>query len=344
MSTKPSPPSPPDPIAVSNAQSAANIASATAQQKLNMVNSTTPQGTVNYTADGSAPSGYASTTTYSPPEQALFDKSTGLQSGALDTAGTALAHANSSLGSNLTPPTLGTSAGFDQAASDATYNQAASRLNPQWQRAQSQKENQLANQGLNVNDEAYTNAMQDFNFAKNDAYTSANNQATVTGANLGLQQGGFDNAAAQQGFTNTAYAQNQPIDQFSALLGLGQVATPTGVGYTPSSIAPTDVTGAYALNTQAQQAAYQSKSQNYQATLGGLFNLGSAAIMSDRRLKRDVRKVGVRPDGLLLYAFKYLWSEVEHIGVMAQDVLRVKPWAVHNIGGWLAVDYGALDV
>jgi hypothetical protein len=65
--------------------------------------------------------------------------------------------------------------------------------------------------------------------------------------------------------------------------------------------------------------------------------------LSDRRLKTDVEKLGERPDGLGVYAFRYLWSPVRHIGVMAQEVLGVKPEAVvHLPGGYMAVNYGAL--
>jgi hypothetical protein len=78
---------------------------------------------------------------------------------------------------------------------------------------------------------------------------------------------------------------------------------------------------------------------------GGSAAQGAAAIMalSDRRLKTDVERIGERPDGLGVYAFRYLWSPVRHIGVMAQEVLDVKPEAVvHLPGGYMAVNYGAL--
>lgn len=68
-----------------------------------------------------------------------------------------------------------------------------------------------------------------------------------------------------------------------------------------------------------------------------------AAVMSDRRLKRDIVKLGTRPDGIGVYAFRYLWSKALQIGVMAQEVLRVKPEAVSvTPSGFFAVDYGKL--
>lgn len=49
---------------------------------------------------------------------------------------------------------------------------------------------------------------------------------------------------------------------------------------------------------------------------------------SDIRLKREIAVIGKLPNGLKLYKFKYLWSDVEWVGVMAQDVLKVAPEAV----------------
>lgn len=76
----------------------------------------------------------------------------------------------------------------------------------------------------------------------------------------------------------------------------------------------------------------------------GGFNIGAATSglpWSDSRLKRDIKAVGTR-NGFSIYRFKYLWSPIEYIGVMAQEVLEKLPAAVHNINGNLAVDYSML--
>lgn len=57
-------------------------------------------------------------------------------------------------------------------------------------------------------------------------------------------------------------------------------------------------------------------------------NGGGGGNRSDIRLKREIAVVGKLPNGLKLYKFKYLWSDVEWVGVMAQDVLKVAPEAV----------------
>lgn len=64
-------------------------------------------------------------------------------------------------------------------------------------------------------------------------------------------------------------------------------------------------------------------------------------LISDRRMKREVREVGVTPLGVPLYQYSYRHDPRRrvHVGVMAQDVARVLPRAVVDLGPCLAVDY-----
>jgi hypothetical protein len=64
---------------------------------------------------------------------------------------------------------------------------------------------------------------------------------------------------------------------------------------------------------------------------------------SDARLKRDIVKVGRLANGLPLYRYRYLWSDTEFVGVMAQEVALLMPEAVaRGDDGYLRVDYGRL--
>jgi hypothetical protein len=89
-------------------------------------------------------------------------------------------------------------------------------------------------------------------------------------------------------------------------------------------------------NYRAQQAQTQS-------LLGGILGLGANLIMSDRRVKTDIEKVGQNGD-LGVYRYRYIWDDegTERHGYMADEVLKVKPEAVADVGGVLAVDYGQL--
>ena len=66
---------------------------------------------------------------------------------------------------------------------------------------------------------------------------------------------------------------------------------------------------------------------------------GFSNIFSDRRLKRNITKIGTRPDGLGVYEFEYIWGGGRQIGLIAQEVQGVYPDAVGEAGGYLTVNY-----
>lgn len=74
------------------------------------------------------------------------------------------------------------------------------------------------------------------------------------------------------------------------------------------------------------------------STLGGI-----ASIFSDRRLKRDIERVGEFPDGLGIYAYRYVMGAKRVLGVMADEVAKLRPWALGpERAGYATVNYGAL--
>jgi hypothetical protein len=93
------------------------------------------------------------------------------------------------------------------------------------------------------------------------------------------------------------------------------------------------------------QFGTQTQTQSQNAGLMGMLGFGLQAaplLFSDRRLKEDIRKVGKTDDGLGIFTYKYKGNPTTHMGVMAQEVKKKKPDAVHKVGGFLAVDYGAI--
>jgi hypothetical protein len=67
--------------------------------------------------------------------------------------------------------------------------------------------------------------------------------------------------------------------------------------------------------------------------------------VSDIRLKRDIVELGTLDNGLHLYRYRYLWSDTDYVGVMAQEVESVEPEAVvRGRDGYLRVDYGRLGL
>lgn len=79
--------------------------------------------------------------------------------------------------------------------------------------------------------------------------------------------------------------------------------------------------------------------------LGGIGGIGGGA--SDRRLKRSIRLLARLHNGVKIYAFKYLWSDVVYVGVMAQDLLKNPTWkdaVITKANGFYAVNYAMLGL
>ena len=185
-------------------------------------------------------------------------------------------------------------------------------------------------------------------YAQNQGLAGFNNQTQAQGfgqnasaAQLAQTNAQLSDQARQQGLQERAYIQNEPINQFTGLLGLGQVATPTGVQYTPSQVAPTDVVGANALSAQVAQANANRAAQSQSGLMGGLFSLGSAALLgSDRRLKTSRRHLRTRKDGVRVWSFRYRAGGPVQIGIMAQELRKLRPdLVVRRADGMLAVNY-----
>lgn len=105
MGSKPQAPTPPDPVKTSQAQTASNVDTARASAQLAAVNSSSPYGSVSYSSSpsdtnvgGANIPQYTQTTTFSPEQQALYNRTTGLEGQALDTANTSFTNAQGSLG------------------------------------------------------------------------------------------------------------------------------------------------------------------------------------------------------------------------------------------------------
>ena len=62
--------------------------------------------------------------------------------------------------------------------------------------------------------------------------------------------------------------------------------------------------------------------------LGGSIGTQLGGWLSDRRAKRDIKKIGTLDNGLPIYKFRYLGSDLVHVGLMADEVEAVAPEAV----------------
>lgn len=322
---KPKAPTPPDPSQVAGAQTSQNIGTAIAQQNLNNVNQVTPDGSLTYQQTGTYT--YTDPNTgkvHEIPQYTATQKLSEGQQGIYDTTQAAeqnlatLAKDQSARLGTL----LGTPVDLSNEATEARLMELGrARLDPAMERRRESLRSSLSAQGIKEGSAAFDRAMARAMEGENDAYNS-----------LLLQGRG---QAVQEALT----ARNQPINEITALMSGSQVSMPQFVGTNPANIANVDRAGLEMSAYNARLANWQQQMAGRQSLMGGLFGLGSAALMSDVRLKTDIRRVGTTDGGLPIYTYRYKGRPEFHMGVMAQEVAEVMPQAVVPVGEFLAVDY-----
>jgi len=245
-------PKAPDPTLTANTQQQFNVGAATDQNKINSYNQGSAFGDINYVPDASSPSGYSVKTSFSAPEQSLFNQYTGTQ-GAFGAAAPGLVSAGAE---NISAP-----ANLDNSAVTKQLNAwQQAYQQPIFDQQSSNLEAQLRNQGLTPGSVAYNNA-------KN---LLARNQGDITNQYLTMNQGqSFDQALkafqARQAQGQTEAQLGGTLFGASAPTGPTQLQTPT------AQIQPPNYQGAV-------QSNYQNQLQNYENTWNNLGKLGTAGV------------------------------------------------------------------
>jgi len=186
------------------------------------------------------------------------------------------------------------------------------------------------------------------NFGQGVTSAGLYNQAQNQGYNQNLQTAQFGNNASDQALARALQLRSQPLNEINSLMSGSQIQTPQFQGYTGATVgaAPTlqgaQLAGQQATDIYGQQMAGRNANV---AALGQVASTAAKFIpgygMSDIRLKSNIVKVGDHPLGIGVYEYD-IFGRREH-GVMAQEVLTVKPEAViQRPDGYLMVDYGAL--
>lgn len=309
-------PAAPDPFETAQAQSQWNNTTAQTQQAINMVDQTNPWGSSSYNqtgtqtiigADGKpiqVPK-YSQTTTLSPEQQAIFEKTQTAQG---NLAGLA-ADQSDFMRDYLAKP-------FEFNNSDAeqwAYDLASPRLLAQQGQNDAALRTTLANKGIREGSAAWNAEMARMTNANSDQL----NQLALTGRG--------------QAFNEALTTRNQPINEIGALLSGSQVSAP--------QFAPTPQTGVGGVDyTGLVNNKYQAESQAASAGMGGLFGLlgTGLSLFSDERLKMNIRRVGSTDEGTPIYTYRYKWGGPTMMGVMAQDVPEA---AEVDPSGFLRVDY-----
>jgi hypothetical protein len=337
----PSAPAAPDYRAAAQETAAGNLDAARQATAANRVNQITPYGRLDYSITGQDPYGnptWTATQTLSPAQQQLLDYQNQTSLGLGRLAGQGLGYVENMLQTPFDVSKL-PSTGFNPSQ---TYQEAyMQRLAPQLQQGREQLQQQLANKGIDIGSTAYDRAMMQQAQRENDLLAAA----TTQGFGVGQQ-------ARQSALQEQAYLRNEPLNTLSAVRTGAQVQGPQFVNSAQqATTAGPDILGAAGMQYNAAMGDFNAK-QAAQANLNqGLFSLGGAALMSDIRAKENIKAIGVMDNGLTLYSFEYkdevkshpLAGDGIHVGVMAQEVEQVFPYAVKTLDdGYKVVDYGLL--
>jgi hypothetical protein len=325
---KPSAPTPPDPKETSAAQTGTSVATALANASLGNVSQVTPNGSLTFDQTGSSKftdpytgqtydiPNYTATQTLSPDQQKLYDLNNRTQQNLGQIGVDQSAKIGGLLGTNVDLS--------NEAVESRLFDLGSKRLDPMFERQRDALATRLANQGVQPGSAAWKAQMDQFQQGQNDAY----NQLLLNGRGQSVQE--------------ILTERNQPLNEISALMSGSQVSQPNFINKSMPTIPTTDNAGIINQNYQQQFQNYQSENQNRNALLGGLFGLGAAGIYkySDRRLKKDIKKIGKTNDGQTLYSYKYKGSDEPQIGLMAQEVEKKRPEAVITTpSGYKAVNY-----
>lgn len=308
----------PDPYETASAQSGMNRDTAITQQLLNNTNQYNPWGSVEYEQTGTAgftdsqgnwveTPQFTQTTTLSPEQQAIFDQTQGAEQNLATLAN----DQSGFLQDYLSEPFEFTNSDAEQWA----YDLASPRILQQQGQNEDTLRSTLANKGIREGSAAWNAEMSRLTNANTDQM----NQLALTGRS--------------QAFGEALSTRNQPINEITALLSGSQVSNPSQMSSPTSQVGVGGVDYTGLVNQQ-----YQADVANQQSMMGGLFGLGSAAIglMSDRRLKTDIKRVGETEGGTPIYTYRYKSGGPVQMGVMAQDVPEA---AFMTDSGYLAVDY-----
>lgn len=195
----------------------------------------------------------------------------------------------------------------------------------------------------------------------------------LRGGNVQAALGQFRPALLQQAIENQysrlgglsalggAAAQNlatagQGATEFLSRLGQAATAGQAAGGTSSATNISNLLTGQAASGERQAANISNLLAQQAQATAGGQVAAGNVARQtfgdilgvakvasgfkfSDKRLKKNIKKIGTRMDGLNVYEFEYIWGGGRQVGLMAQEVQGIYPDAISESGGYLMVNY-----
>ena len=318
-----------------------------AQTKANRPNRNNPWGSETWDQDSQG--NWTQNTTLNKDSQGALDSQLALQRGKSDLAGGMMGRLNDEFGEQMDWSQFGDQQGLEfdpsqlrQRAEDASYDRATSRLDPRFEQGQQSLEVKLANQGLKAGDEAYDNAMGNFNRGKEDAYSNAQNTAVMQGKGESAQdfqqqvgQADYANKLRDSAMNEGLTQRSTSLNEMNAVLNGQQVNAPQFNQFTQAGRSQgVDYSGALKNQTDFGQAQQQATMD----AVTGIAGAGMGMMGSDRRLKRDIVAIG-KLLGHTLYSFTYIWGE-KAVGVMSDEINQDA--VIKTKSGFDMVDYRAI--
>lgn len=171
----------------------------------------------------------------------------------------------------------------------------------------------------------------------------AMNAAQQNQFGLNSQYSSIINALRQQAIAEQAQQRGMSLNEMNALLTGQQVNMPSMPSFNTSGRAETpQLLQAANLGYQGSLDTYNAQQQQLANQMSGLGSIASTAMMfSDRRLKRNIKRVGTHALGVGIYEYDMLGYPQR--GVIAQELAAVRPDLVRrHASGYLMVNYGSL--
>ena len=252
---------------------------------------------------------------------------------------------------------------FRQQGADASYNAAMSRVTPQFDEQRRAAEVKMRNQGLGPEDAAWKSQMEGIGQNENDARSQAiwgaqqagrqesqlnfgqqmgqnqNMYQQALGANAqnwqqSMQGSQYANQIRQQQMTEAMQQRGFSLNEINALLSGQQVNAPQMPNFAQSGQAqPAPI-----YNAAIDSASASNAANPLNALIGAAGTAGGAAIMSDRRMKTNIQRIGTR-GGYPWYSYNLKTDGSAHEGVMSDEIPAE---FVIDMGGIDLVNYGAL--
>lgn len=245
---------------------------------------------------------------------------------------------------------------------DAVTQALLARIEPQFQRDEERLRTRNINQGLRQGSEAFGADQDALNRARNDARFQAvlaggqeqsrlfdlGQRARTQGLaeqqasqaertrSLGEELASFQTGlgARQQGIQEQEFFRTEPLNILNAVRSSAPIQIPRFQQFQGQNVAPAPTFAATQLQGQNEADIFNAQAAARANFQQGLFGLGGQGLLaagiagSDRRLKREVIRLGEMSSGIPIYSFKYIGHDETHVGVMADEVLPIIPEAV----------------